>query len=95
MLQTGSSVGKTGPTIFLVKGKQICAGFDIEFLLRYGVGIGSRIMTNKKLTWIPKHGKQQHQLSLRDTKHTHPCKKPTLEWWILEIIDSFGVHLSS
>ena len=47
MLQTGSSAGRTGPTIMLVKGMRVRTGFDTKFLIKYGAAIGSRIIANE------------------------------------------------
>lgn len=44
ILRVGSAAGFQGPTFVLLKGKDVAAGFDEDFLVKHGAAPGSRII---------------------------------------------------
>ncbi len=48
-VRTGTVAGTTGPTMFLLKGTKRRKYFKSDYLLQYGMALGSKIIMTKRL----------------------------------------------
>ena len=87
-------VGATGPTDFLLAGQKIRAGFTGKWHRQHGAADGSTLMMTPT-TFLTIEAWGGINLSiLRGYCAIDAIVDENTHWWLLEIFDDFGDHLS-
>jgi hypothetical protein len=94
MYRTGSVAGDTGPTIFLMAGERIRSNFNDAMLKRNGAQEGSTIIMTPT-AFVTEEAWTKMTPSLVRGLRSMPIVIDNPQWWMLEIFDGFGPHLSS
>ena len=95
MYRCGSADGDTGTTFFLLAGVTRRIGYNRQWLERNGASVGSNVFMTENAymttqAWEEMTDDLCHGIR-RMNRHVEEMK----EWWMLEIFDGFGAHLSS
>lgn len=94
LYRTGTPGGSTGPTAFLMKGKRAREGFTDAFLKRNGAAEGSTICMTPS-AYMTEEAWEAITPSIVKGIRSMPFIKDNPQWWVVEIFDGFGAHLSS
>ena len=94
MYCTGPFSGNTGPTVFVMEGEIIRPSVNEKLLKKNGAKEGSTIIMNPTAFIIEEAWKKMMP-SIVKVLCTMPNVKENPQWWMLEIFDGFGPHLSS
>lgn len=94
MYRSGTSAGNNGPTVFVMQGVRAQRGFNEKFLVDHGCEVGSHIQMTENAfmtldAWLaltPRLIKGYRSL---------PFIEWNPQWWVVEILDGFGAHLTS
>lgn len=94
MYRSGTSAGNNGPTVFVMKGVRVQGGFNEKFLVESGCEVGSHVQMTENafmtldawLAMTPRLIKGYRSL---------PFIEWNPQWWVVEILDGFGAHLTS
>ena len=78
----------------LVTGVRVRTGFNTKFLIKYDTAIGSRIIANKNAYMDTETWEKITPSIIEGYRSMNPHVKATPDWWVLEIIDGFGVYLA-
>jgi len=95
MYRTGSVAGDTGPTVFLLKGQRKKAGYTDAFLLKHGASIGSTIVMTENAFMTIAAWEELTPSICKGLRAINQYVANNPQWYMLEIFDGFGVHLSS
>jgi hypothetical protein len=94
LYRTGSPSGNTGPTAFLLKGKYRRTGFTDEFLVRHGAKPGSTIAMTPS-AYMTEEAWLEITPNIIKGIRSMPSVRHNPQWWVLEVVDGFGPHVSS
>lgn len=94
MYRTGSVAGDTGPTVFLLEGERIRSNFTDKMLKKHGAKEGSTIVMTPT-AFMTEEAWKRMTPSLVKGLRAMPIVEANPQWWMLEIFDGFGPHLSS
>jgi len=95
MYRTGSVAGDTGPTIFLLKGQRKRVSYMDQFLLENGAAIGSTIVMTENAFMTMAAWEELMPLVCKGLRAINKFVANNPQWYMLEIFDGFGAHLSS
>ena len=95
MYRTGSVVGATGPTAFLLAGQKIRAGYTEKWLRQHGAADGSTLVMTPTAFMTTEAWERITPSIVRGYRAIDAVVAANPQWWMLEIFDGFGAHLSS
>ncbi len=93
MYRTGCIAGDTGPTIFLCSGKKKRAGFTDKVLLQNGAAPGSTIIMTEN-AYMTNDAWEEMAPNIVKGIRQMPVVRDNPQWWVLEVFDGFGSHLT-
>ena len=94
MYRTGVAAGHNGPTVFLLKGKKRKSGFNETFLRQEGCALGSTICMTEN-AYMTEEAWEGMAPSIVKGYRALPVVKDNPQWWMIEIFDGFGAHLTN
>jgi hypothetical protein len=94
MYRTGVATGHNSPTVFLLKGKKRKSGFKETFLKQEGCALGLKICMTKN-AYMTEEAWEEMTPSIVKEYRALPVVKDNPQWWMIEIFDGFGAHLTS
>jgi len=95
MYRTGAVAGDTGPTVFLLQGKNKRAYFTDAFLREHGAAEGSTIVMTPTAFMTTESWEEMTPSIIKGLRAISAIVKANPQWWMLEIFDGFGAHLAS
>ena len=95
MYRTGSAKGDTGPTSFLLSGKEKRKGYSEKFLRQYGAAEGSAIAMVPSAYMTTEAWEYLAPSIVRGLRGINRHTKANPDWLMTEIMDGFGAHLAS
>ena len=94
MYRTGTAGGTNGPTVFLMEGKRVKTGFTAKFLEEHGAEPGSTIQMTEKAFMTEEAWLKMTPELVRGYRNM-PFIQDNPQWYVVEIFDGFGAHLSN
>ena len=94
MYRNGVAAGHNGPTVFLLKGKNRKSGFNDTFLKKEGCELGSTICMTEN-AYMTEEAWEEMTPSIVKGYRALPVVKDNPQWWMIEIFDGFGAHLTN
>ena len=94
MYRTGSAGGSNGPTAFIMAGKEIRTGFTDTFIEKRGCAPGSCIQMTEKAFMTEEAWLAMSPNIVRGMR-AMPFIEWNPQWWVVEIFDGYGAHLSN
>eukprot|EP00978_Attheya_sp_CCMP212_P031727 scaffold120920_cov35-Attheya_sp.AAC.1 len=94
LYRTGSVAGSQGPTIALMKGKRRKVGYSDKFLVKKGFAEGSTIIMTPTAFVTEEAWEEMTPFVIKGIRSIDIIKANP-QWWVLEVFDGFGLHVSS
>ena len=94
LYRTGSVSGDTRPTMFLLQGIQRRAGFSDKFLVSNGAAVRSTVFMAPNSFMTTEAREVMTPKICAGLRKISKIVKANPQWWMLEIFDGFGAHLS-
>ena len=95
LYRTGSVAGDTGPTLFLLAGKQRREGYTDKFLHDNGAAPGSTVLMTQNAFMTIEAWEAMTPKLCAGLRKINAIVEANTQWWMLEIFDGFGAHLAS
>ena len=92
--RSGSAAGDNGPTSFIMAGQRAASGYNTKMLLDNGCCNGSGLYMTENAFLTDKCWLETTPNVIRGYPNM-PYIKANKDWWMMEIVDSYGSHLSS
>jgi hypothetical protein len=93
LYRTGSIAGTQGPTIAVMAGKHQRAGFTDKFLTKHGMVEGSTIIMTPT-AFVTEEAWEEMTPFVIEGIRSIDIVKANPQWWVLEVFDGFGPHVS-
>jgi hypothetical protein len=94
LYHTGPIAGNQGPTIAVMAGKHRRAGFMDQFLVKHGMAEGSTIIMTPTAFVTEEAWEEMTPFVIKGIRSMDVIKANP-QWWVLEVFDGFGPHVSS
>ena len=94
MYRTGTAAGNNGPTTFVMKGKRCRSGYNPRFLIQEGCAVGSSVSMTEN-AYMTEEAWQEMSPNLVRGYRDLPVVRDNPQWWMVEIVDGFGAHLTN
>jgi hypothetical protein len=94
MYRTGTAAGNNGPTTFVMKGKRRKKGYNARFLIQEGCAVGSSFSMTEN-AYMTEEAWQEMSPNLVMGYRNLPVVRDNPQWWMVEIVDGFGAHLTN
>jgi hypothetical protein len=95
LYRTGGCAGDTGPTAFLCAGQKRRVGYNEKFLSDNGAMPGSTIVMTPNAYMTIEAWEEITPMMCSGMRQLNKHVKANPDWWMVEIFDGFGAHLSS
>jgi hypothetical protein len=94
LYHTGVAERHNDPTVFLLKGKKRKSGFNKKFLKQEDCAPGLTICIAKN-AYMTEAAWEEMTLPLVKGYWDLPVVRNNPQWWMIEIFDGFGIHLTN
>ncbi len=91
VIRTGTVAGTTGPTMFLLKGAKCRKHFNEDYLLRYGMAPGSKVIMTEN-AYMTDEAWLEASKSIVDGYCQLPYIKENEDWYNAELLDGIKLH---
>jgi hypothetical protein len=94
MYRTGVAAGYNGPIVFLLKGKKRKSGINKKFLKQESCVLGLTICMTEN-AYMTEDAWEEMTPSLVKGYQDMPVVRDNPQWWMIEMSDGFGAHLTN
>ncbi len=92
VVRTGTVAGTTGPTMFLLKGAKCRKHFNDDYLLRYGMAPGSKVIMKENAYMTDEAWLEASKSTVDGYRQLPYIIKENEDWYIAELLDGFKLH---